>query len=95
MTNKAHTPIHKRDERLAILNGTLTTAKRIGRRWMVGGDFPEKTDSVIIAAQHKDHENGGSWWGWHKLKGCFLVFDDFMTDDEIAKQEALAHRKEQ
>lgn len=79
----------QRKKTLAILNGVNTTAVKVGRHWMVGGDFTQKGDSVIIAAWHKDIENGGGFWAWHKLQGCFLRFDDFMTDAELNQLEAL------
>ena len=77
-------------QHLALLNGVKTTACKYGKRWMVGGDFPSKGDSVIIAALKKDEENGGSYWAWHKLRGAFLVFDDHMTDSEIQAQMEMA-----
>lgn len=80
--------IKKRLLHLALLNGVKTVAKKYGTRWMVGGDFDTK-GSVSIAALHKDVENGGSFWAWHKLRGCFLVFEDLMSDDEIAEQISL------
>ncbi|GAB3282795.1 hypothetical protein GCM10027347_59270 [Larkinella harenae] len=76
--------------RLAYLNGHKTTARKAGRHWMVGGDFVSKGANVQIAALHKDWANGGERWAWHKLKGCFLVFDDFMSNDQVAEQEALS-----
>lgn len=78
----------QRNKTLAILNGHKTTAVKYGRKWMVGGDFPQKGDNVIIAAWHKDEENGGGFWAWHKLQGCFLRFNDFLTDSELNELEA-------
>jgi len=78
-----------RNKTLAILNGVETTATKYGRKWLVGGDFPQKGDSVIIAAWHKDVENGGGFYAWHKLQGCFLRFNDFLTDSELKRMEAL------
>lgn len=79
----------ERKKTLAILNGNKTTATKFGKRWMVGGDFTQKGDSVIIAAWHKDVENGGGFWAWHKLQGCFLIFNDFLSEDEKAEMESL------
>lgn len=79
----------KRKEYLAFLNGVKTTAVRLGSRWMVGGDFPQKGDSVIIAAWHKDVENGRGYYAWHKLQGCFLRYDDHLTDNEIKELEKM------
>lgn len=81
--------IPKSTIRLAYRNGIKTTAKKTGRAWLVGGDFVEKGISVQIAAWHKDRENGGGFWAWHRLSGCMLVFDDHMTDDQIAEQETI------
>lgn len=75
--------------RIAFLNGEKTTARKAGRYWLVGGDFPQSGDKVTIAAKHSDWENGGRRWAWHTLKGCFLKFDDFMTDKEVNEQETL------
>lgn len=79
----------ERKKTLAILNGNKTTAVKYGKKWMVGGDFPQKGNSVIIAAWHKDTENGGGFYAWHKLQGCFLRFDDFLTESEKAELGAL------
>jgi hypothetical protein len=76
-------------KRLAYLNGSPTTARKSGRRWLVGGDFPQKGDCIQIAALHKDWANGCERWAWHTLKGCFLRFDDFMTTGEIEAQQSL------
>lgn len=89
LTTQTATVYKSRPIRLALLNGVKTTAQKYGCRWMVGGDFPQPGDTVLIAALHKDVENGGQWWGWHKLRGSFLVFNDFMTDSEIAEQSTI------
>lgn len=70
-------------KRLAYMNGHKTTACKVKGRWMVGGDF-DNTGSITIAS--KDWEGR---WAWHKLMGCRLKFDDFMTDDEVAEQMVL------
>lgn len=75
--------------RLAILNGQKTKARKAGRHWLVGGDFVSKGDVVTIAMIYKDPVWGKSRWAWGKLKGCFLVLDDFMTGDEIEEQNKL------
>lgn len=79
---------------LAYLNGQKTTAKKIGHRWLVGGDFVQPGDKVQIAAIYKDRVWGGSRWAWHTLKGCFLIFDDFMTDEEANEQAELNKNSE-
>ncbi len=73
---------------LARHNGQETTAKKYGKRWMIGGDFGA-TGSISILCWHKAAENGGGFWAWHTLKGCFLKYEDNATDDEIAKHIAL------
>jgi hypothetical protein len=70
-------------KRLAYMNGKETTAQKVNGRWMVGGDF-DVAGSVLIAAQDFQRR-----WGWHKLMGCRLKFDDLMTDEETARQTAL------
>jgi hypothetical protein len=71
-------------KRLAFFNGIETTAQKVGGRWLVGGDVVE-SGSVLIAAQDWQGR-----WAWHKLIGCRLKFDDFMTDAEVNKQAMLA-----
>ena len=55
----------------AILNGVPTTAKKIGGRWLVGGDKVEAGDVVSILR---------NWQGrraWFRLTGCVLKFEDW------------------
>lgn len=80
--------------RLAYLDGVKTTAKKVGRQWLVGGDFVQPGDKVQIAALFNDSVWGVKRWSWHTLKGCFLKFDDYLTEAEIAEMENLNKAKE-
>lgn len=75
--------------RLALLNGNETHARKLGGRWLVGGDYPAPTDNVLIAALFKDWANGDTRWAWFKLNGSYLKFDDFMSPAEVDKNRAL------
>lgn len=88
MSKSQHAP-GPRLEHLAMLNGIKTTAKKFGRRWMVGGDFDIR-GSVSIIAWHKDNENGGGFYAWHKLRGAFLIYEDNASDTEIDEHLALS-----
>jgi len=77
---------------LAIINGHKTTARKYGRKWMVGGDFPAGKNNISIVAWHKDKENGGGFWAWYALKGCFLIFQDHCDDNEIEEHTQLFAR---
>lgn len=69
----------------ARLNGRDTTAKKMGRTWLVGGDKIGKGDSASIAIKK---ECGRS--GWYHLRGAVLVFEDYLTDDEILQQAKVS-----
>jgi len=72
-------------KRIAILNGRKTTAKKVGGRWLVGGDVVSPGDSVSIAAKRWDTGE----WMWHSLKGNRLTQEEVMTDAEIAENKNL------
>lgn len=66
---------------LAILNGKETHARRINGYWLIGGDHPQKDDSVLIAAHHAETNR----LAWHKLQGCRLKFQDFLDAKDLVK----------
>lgn len=91
MTNETTTsPKH-----LAMLNGHETHARKVGGKWLVGGDVVSKGDRVQIMANRKhdyfDPEKGKlvDRLAWHKLKGSHLAFDDYASKEDIEKHNKL------
>lgn len=70
---------------LAYLNGYETHARKVGGKWLVGGDVVSKGDQAFVAAK----EFVSKRLAWHHLKGNRLIFDDFLTDKEIEKHNSL------
>lgn len=60
----------------AFHHGAKMTAKKVGNRWMVGGDYD--TNGALILMPHK----GG--WAWFALRGAVLKFQDYATAEEAA-----------
>ena len=58
--------------------GTKMTAKKVGNRWMVGGDYD--TNGALILMPY---QNG---WAWFELRGAVLKFQDYATEQEAAAQ---------
>jgi hypothetical protein len=56
--------------------GAKMTAKKVGNRWMVGGDYD--TNGALILMPHE----GG--WAWFALCGAVLKFQDYATEEEAA-----------
>ena len=76
------------DERPAYLNNQRTTARKMGGKWLVGGDVPQKGDHVAIAVKHPPmgtETEGRS--AWHTLKGNRLKFDDYIENKELKEHE--------
>lgn len=61
----------------AILNGQQTTAKKVGGRWMVGGDFDTRGSVSILMERHGRP-------AWFTLRGCVAKFSDYATEGEAA-----------
>lgn len=59
--------------------GAKMTAKKVGNRWMVGGDYD--TNGALILMPHE----GG--WAWFQLRGAVLKFQDWASDAEVAEME--------
>lgn len=57
----------------ALLNGHETTATKSGGKWIVGGDFPQKSDQILICLNNKDTDREA----WYSLRGCRLIFQDY------------------
>lgn len=62
--------------------GAYTTAKKVGGKWMVGGDY-NGNRALIMLPDDK------SWtgWGWYSLRGAVLKFQDNATEEEVQKWE--------
>tara|TARA_Y100000114_G_scaffold151181_1_gene167551 strand:+ start:127 stop:609 length:483 start_codon:yes stop_codon:yes gene_type:complete len=60
--------------------GAKMTAKKVGNRWMVGGDYD--TNGALILMPHE----GG--WAWFELRGAVLKFQDWAGEAEVAEMEA-------
>ena len=67
---------------IAFHFGTKMTAKKVGNRWMVGGDYD--TNGALILMPHE----GG--WAWFQLRGAVLKFQDWASDAEVAALEMEA-----
>tara|TARA_R100001440_G_scaffold17755_1_gene29803 strand:+ start:43 stop:540 length:498 start_codon:yes stop_codon:yes gene_type:complete len=63
--------------------GTKMTAKKVGNRWMVGGDYD--TNGALILMPH---EGGRSGWAWFGLRGAVLKFQDWASEAEVAEMAA-------
>tara|TARA_R100000654_G_scaffold40840_1_gene66941 strand:- start:17 stop:499 length:483 start_codon:yes stop_codon:yes gene_type:complete len=59
--------------------GAKMTAKKVGNRWMVGGDYD--TNGALILMPHE----GG--WAWFELRGAVLKFQDWAGEAEVAEME--------
>ena len=57
--------------------GAKMTAKKVGNRWMVGGDYD--TNGALILMPHE----GG--WAWFELRGAVLKFQDWAGEAEVAE----------
>lgn len=62
----------------AIQNNVETTAKKINGRWLVGGDRPWGTISILLEKNEVPC--------WFRLKGSRLIFEDVATPEEIDNQ---------
>ena len=62
-------------EYLATIDGKATTAKKVGGRWMVAGDFDTAGCQVILPINGRP--------AWHTLKGFCAHFSDWATEAEI------------
>ena len=60
--------------------GAKMTAKKVGNRWMVGGDYD--TNGALILMPHE----GG--WAWFELRGAVLKFQDWAGEAEVAEMAA-------
>jgi hypothetical protein len=60
----------------AILNGQITTAKKLGGRWMIGGDFD--TSGSISILMTRDGRPA-----WFTLKGFVAKFSDYASNEEV------------
>lgn len=60
----------------AILDGQKTTAKKVGGRWTVGGDFD--TSGSISILMTRDGRPA-----WFTLKGFVAKFSDYASEDEV------------
>ena len=60
--------------------GAKMTAKKVGNRWMVGGDYD--TNGALILMPHE----GG--WAWFELRGAVLKFQDLAGEAEVAEMAA-------
>ena len=60
--------------------GAKMTAKKVGNRWMVGGDYD--TNGALIMMPHE----GG--WAWFELRGAVLKFQDWAGEAEVAEMAA-------
>jgi hypothetical protein len=58
--------------------GAKMTAKKVGNRWMVGGDYD--TNGALIMLPCKDNWSG---WAWYQLRGAILKFGDNAVEEEI------------
>lgn len=63
----------------AFHHGAKVTAKKVGNRWMVGGDYD--TNNALIMLPCKDNWSG---WAWFALRGAVLKFQDNAVEEEIA-----------
>ena len=55
----------------ALLNGELTTARKMGRTWLVGGDKVQPGQSVSILLERDGRP------AWYTLNGAVLKFSDY------------------
>ena len=62
----------------AFHHGAKMTAKKVGNRWMVGGDYD--TNNALIMMPCKDN---WSVWGWYQLRGAVLKFQDNAVEEAI------------
>jgi len=62
---------------IAILNGTMTHARKVDGVWLVGGDRTGKGDLVSILLT-KDGDPA-----WFTLSGCFLKFSDWACEGDF------------
>jgi len=62
----------------AFHHGAKMTAKKVGNRWMVGGDYD--TNNALIMMPCKDNWSG---WAWYQLRGAALKFQDNAVEEEI------------
>jgi len=53
----------------AIQDGVETFAEKRGGRWLIGGDRPTGTVSILLERDGRP--------AWFRLTGCFLKFEDF------------------
>ena len=66
----------------ALLNGSLVTARKSGRAWMVGGDYVQPGQSIQIMTMK------GVRPAWYSLRGAVLRFSDYASPREA--QEGFA-----
>ena len=62
----------------AFHHGAKMTAKKVGNRWMVGGDYD--TNNALIMMPCVDNWSG---WAWYQLRGAVLKFHDNAVEAEL------------
>ena len=61
----------------AILNGTPCKARKMGRHWLVGGDFVSPGDLVSIVIERDGRP------AWYNLRGAVVRFSDWASPVEL------------
>ena len=73
--------------------GAKMTAKKVGNRWMVGGDYdangalilmPQTCETISLITGKVTYSER---WAWFELRGAVLKFQDWASDAEVAEME--------
>jgi len=70
--------------------GAKMTAKKVGNRWMVGGDYDTNGALILMPQTCKTislitgEVTYSERWAWFELRGAVLKFQDYATEEEAA-----------
>lgn len=73
----------------AYHQGAKTKAKKVGKHWMVGGDYDTNNALVMLPKACKTTNlitgevSVSERWAWHQLRGAVLKFQDWAVEEEI------------